>query len=53
MQEFKAQNSINDGISELNPIHIFIKADNSKPIDITYLALYLSPINPKKHFPRP
>jgi hypothetical protein len=44
---------VNIGIVELNPINIFIIAENRRPVVIMYLALYLSPISPKKHFPTP
>ena len=41
------------GSIELIPKNTFIIPDTNKPIDITYLALYLSPISPNKNFPSP
>jgi hypothetical protein len=40
-------------MTELKPIKIFITAERRRPIVMTYLALCLSPITPKKHFPTP
>jgi hypothetical protein len=41
------------GIRELNPMHIFMKAEHNNPMLMICLALYLSPRTPKKHLPKP
>jgi hypothetical protein len=52
-QKFNDQKIVKAGMIELNPMQIFMNAEKRRPTVMTYRALSLSVITPKKHFPRP